>query len=86
MTARANLLSGGGVASGILCTLGDDVVQALSMSASTQVPLTLSSGVKLASPGTIDMNCQRASGTVQVAQASVAAIRVESLTIETTGN
>lgn len=87
VTARANLVNtGGSTASGIICSMGDDGVQALQMAAGTQEPLTLSSGVKLASPGTIDMSCQRSSGTVQVAQASVAAIRVESLTIETTGN
>ena len=85
VTGRANII-GLGVATGIVCSMGDDVVQSLSTSSGTVIPLTLSSGIKLDAPGTIRMFCQRASGNVSIAQASIAAIRVESLTIETTGN
>lgn len=85
VTGRANIV-GGGAATGIVCSMGDDVVQSLTTSSGTVIPLTLSSGVKLDAPGTIRMSCQRGTGSVSVAQASIAAIRVESLTIETTGN
>jgi len=81
--ARVNLISSGG-ASGIVCSFGDDAVQSLNLGAGTQMPLTLASGFKLNEAGKITAGCQRASGSVSVAQASVVATRVESLAVETT--
>ena len=81
--ARVNLISSGG-ASGIICSFGDDVVQSLNLGAGTQMPLTLASGFKLNEAGKITAGCQRVSGSVSVAQASVVATRVESLAVETT--
>ena len=80
--ARVNLVSGG--ASGIICSFGDDAVQSLNLGAGTQMPLTLASGFKLNEAGKITAGCQRVSGSVSVAQASVVATRVESLAVETT--
>ena len=87
VTGRANII-GGGVANEVVCSMGDDVVQSLDTNSGSVIPLTLSSGVKLDAPGTIRMFCRRgvADANVSIAQASIAAIRVESLTVQTTGN
>ncbi len=80
---RANLVAGGTAVTGVVCSLGDDAVQALGLVADQVLPLTMASGVEITSAGTITMQCQRGTGTVSVAQAAVIATRVETLTSTT---
>lgn len=84
--ARTNI-AGFGVASGIACSFGDDSVGSLATNAGSLIPLSLVSGFRLTEPGRITMFCQLGSGSgASVKEASISAIRVESLAIETTGN
>lgn len=80
VTGRVNLVGGGGVSTGVVCSMANDVVQSLDLNAGQSLPITLSSAQTLATPGTVSISCSQASGSTSVAQANVVATRVEALT------
>ena len=80
VSGRINLVGGAGVSTGVVCSMASDAVQSLSLNAGTVLPLALSGAQTLSTPGTISITCSQASGSTSVAQASVVATRVESLT------
>ena len=80
VSGRVNLVGGGSTSTGVVCGLASDAVQSLTVAASTVMPIAMSGAQTLTSPGTISINCSQASGSTSVAQASVVATRVESLT------
>lgn len=77
---RVNLVGGAGVSTGVVCSMANDAVQSLDLSAGQSLPITLSSPLTLASPATVSISCSQASGSASVAQSNVVATRVETLT------
>lgn len=78
VTARANLSAGGSSAQ-IICSMGDDAAQGVTLAANQLLPLAMTTAVKLASPGAVDMHCLKQSGSVQVFQAVIVATKVGTL-------
>jgi len=75
---RANIV-GGIVMSTLLCSLANDAAQNFTVASNATFPLAQTATTTLDAPGTVELKCSKSLGTPQIAQASITAIRVESL-------
>ncbi|HNC05832.1 MAG TPA: hypothetical protein PLS38_05965, partial [Solirubrobacterales bacterium] len=77
--SRANVLGGVG-SSTIICSVASDAAQNITIPAGAVFPLSMAATKVLEEPGPIELNCNKSSGSPQVAQAQVIATRVPKLT------
>lgn len=82
LLARANVRETGGALTTATCSIGDDAAQAIPLASGDVVALSLVATTTLSSAGTASLSCLETSGggALEVRQASVTAIRVESIT------
>jgi hypothetical protein len=73
---RANIAAG---PSTVICSLENDAAQNVTVAAGGVVALAQTATVVLDTPRAVTVNCLKSAGNPQVAQASITAIRVESL-------
>ncbi len=78
--SRANVLANGGAGS-VICSIENDAAQNVTLlAANAVVAIAQTATVTLDSPQTVTLNCLKQSGAPQVAQATITAIRVGTLT------
>ncbi len=80
LAARANILGGGGVKNTLICSLANDAAQNFSVVSGDVFPLSMASTTTLGAPGTVALSCNKSAGSPQVAQATIIATRVATLT------
>lgn len=78
LLSRANIVAGG--ASTVICSIANDAAQNVTLGSGDVLALAQTATVTLGSPGTVSLNCSKSLGTPSVAQGSITAIRVASLT------
>lgn len=76
----ANVLGGGGVTSTVICSIENDAAQNFTVGSGGGVALAQTATVTLDSPGSVTLSCLKSSGSPEVAQASITAIQVGSIT------
>ena len=79
LMSRANIAADGGAAT-VLCSIGNDAAQNFTIANSGLVPLAQIATVTLTAPESVSLRCLEQVGNAKVYQASITAIRVESLT------
>lgn len=80
LAARANVIGGGGVKNTLICSLENDAAQNFSVASGDVFPLSMASATTLAAPGTVVLSCSKSAGSPQIAQATIIATRVTTLT------
>ncbi len=78
LMSRANILAGG--SSTVLCSIANDAAQNVTLGLGDVLALAQTATVTLDAPESVSLNCSKSVGNPTVAQASITAIRVASLT------
>jgi hypothetical protein len=79
--ARSNVIAGsaGGT---VLCSIANDAAQNITLTGNGVLALNQTATTTLDAPGTVTLSCLEQAGNLQVAQASITAVKVESLTYQ----
>jgi hypothetical protein len=81
LTARTNIFNPDIQAGTILCTIGNDVAQAMTVPGPGAIPVSQTATVALSAPSTVNLSCSESgNGTPTVAQRSITALQVGSIT------
>lgn len=75
VVARANVLGSAAISS-LICSTANDAAQNFTVASNGVLPLSMNGIKVLDEPATIDLNCNKSSGTPQIAQAHVIATRI----------
>ncbi len=84
--SRANLLESGAANGQVICSIGDDAAQNVSVDKGKLVAISQTTTLTLASPGSIQLSCLRQNApmppnpSISVQQRSITAIKVSSIT------
>ena len=80
LAARANVIGGGGVKNALICSLENDAAQNFNVASGDLFPLSMASTQTLTAAGTVSLQCNKSAGTPTIAQATIIATRVGTLT------
>lgn len=76
LLARANILGDGSIQSRIICSVGNDAAQNVTVGQSAVLALSLNGTVALSEPGEVSLSCLKTAGNPEVGQAHVIAVPI----------
>ena len=81
LNARTNIFNPDSAPGTILCTISNDVAQAMTVPGPGAIPVSQTATVTLSAPGTVNLSCaESGGGAPTVAQRSITALQVGSIT------